>query len=368
MRIKPFKALYPDMNLVPNADPFFEVMKQEFPQYLKNSFFERTSLPGFFLYEIKGHSYNATGLIASTSVKDIQENKILKHENTLAKKEQQMLDLALQRNAMIKPVLLAHPNIPDLDKIYDEIKQSKAFLEIPFKEEKSIHRVWHITDKKYIDSIHKLFAKEINKSYIADGHHRVSTGILLNGARKNTKAQFGDLLSIYFSFENLKIYDYNRVVSILKEISPTKLMVKISKYMDMKPLKELRKPKKKHEIVMAIAGESFSLKWKKKYLIEKEAPDHIVLDARLLNTFIFRRIMKMKDIRNDTRITYTGGNEGVEGIRQQLLRDDYAVGFLLYPITEQELRKVADKGSTLPPKSTWFEPRIKNAIISQEFE
>lgn len=367
MRIKAFKALYPDMNLVPSPDSFFGVMKQEFPHYLKNSFFKRTSTASIFLYEIKEPTITSTGIIVSTSVKDIKDNNILKHEKTLAKREQQMLDLALQRNAMIKPVLLAHKHINELDDIYKACKKEKAFFTIHFADENSDHTVWQISDKSKIQEINKIFKEQIKKSYIADGHHRVSTGILLNGTRKNTQAEFGDLLSIYFSFNNLKIYDYNRVISILKEISPVRLMAELSTYFKIKTLKHIRKPSVKHEITMIIGNECYSLVWKSKYLIDLEG-DEVILDARLLNEFVFTQMMKVKDVRNDNRILYVGGNEGIDGMKQNLLRDDYAVGFMLFPISEAELRQVADKDSTLPPKSTWFEPRIKNAIISQEFE
>lgn len=367
MRIKPFKALFPDMDLVPSPDSFFDVMKYEFPHYLKNSFFKLVSEPGYYVYEIKQKDQISTGIVASTSVKDIFDEKILKHENTIAKKEQQMLDLALQRHAMIKPVLLAHTHSKKLEEIYQEVKKGKRFMSITFEDEHSEHNLWYVTNKKWIQTLHNIFKSDVPSVYIADGHHRVSTGILLNATRKNTQTQFGDLLSVYFSFKNLRIYDYNRVVSILKEISAVKLMAKLSKLFHIRPIKQLRKPKEKFEVVMMIGQEAYSLKWKKKYLIATEI-DQVILDARLLNKFVFDNIMHIKDIRNDNRINYIGGVEGIDGIKTQMFKDDYAVAFLLFAVSEKELKQIADKGSTLPPKSTWFEPRIKNAIISQLFE
>ena len=367
MRIKPFKALFPDMDLVPSADSFFAVMKFEFPHYLKNSFFKLTSEPGYYIYEIKQRGQICTGIIASTSVKDIYDHKILKHENTIAKKEQQMLDLALQRHAMIKPVLLAHKHSKKLEAIYTEVKSGKLFLSINFEEEESEHKLWIVKNKNTIQKLHDIFKADVPVAYIADGHHRVSTGILLNATRKNTQTQFGNILSVYFSFKNLQIYDYNRVVSILKEISSVKLMAKLSKLFHIKTIKNIRKPKEKYEITMMMGEEAYSLKWKKKYLVAT-TNDEVILDARLLNKFVFDKIMKIKNVRTDNRISYIGGVEGIEGIKSRMFKDDYSVAFLLFPVSEKELKQIADKGSTLPPKSTWFEPRIKNAIISQFFE
>ena len=365
MRIKPFKALYPNMKLVPAAEYFFGVMKQEFPGYLKKGFFKRTKHKYLFIYQIVTKTKTSTGLIASTSVDDILEDKILKHEHTIAKKEQQMMDLALQRNAMIKPVLLAHKRVEGLTKIYEQVCKGKPFLTIPFKEEKSKHYVWKVNEK-HSSEIIKLFKKNVQKSYIADGHHRVSTGMLLNKTKMNTNAEFGDLLSIYFSFDQLEIFDYNRVVSILKEISPVQLMSQLSKYFKIKPLQKLSKPTKKHRIIFLIGSEVYQLKWKEKFV--QQVDDEILLDAGLLNEYIFENIMGVKDVRTDSRISYIGGTEGVEGVKASLIKNDYAVGFILYPVQKEELTKLADRRLTLPPKSTWFEPRIKNAIISQEFE
>lgn len=367
MRIEPFKALYPDMKMVPKADSFFSVMKREFPYYLKNSFFKRTKEPHLYLYQIEQSGFKSLGLVASTSVLDIKENKILKHEKTIAMKEQQMLDLALQRNAMIKPVLLAHEPNSKLTEIYKEVQLKKIFLEIDFKDEKATHKIWKISKPELIKQIVNIFDGKFKKSYIADGHHRVSTGTLLHQNKKQSNIGYGNLLSIYFSFDDLLIYDYNRVVSILREISPSVLVAKLSKFFKIKIIKNFRKPKEKHEIIFSIHNEVYQLNWKKKYLTA-HGEDNLVLDARLLNIYVFGEIMGIHDVRNDGRISYIGGVLGVEGVRKQMLKNDNSVGFLLYPIQKDELKHVADSGSTLPPKSTWFEPRIKNAILAQEFE
>lgn len=353
------------MKMVPSAESFFGVMKQEFPHYLKNSFFKRTKEPCLYLYEIESSDIKAYGLVTSTSVNDILDNKILKHEHTLAKKEQQMLDLALQRNAMIKPVLLAHKHNKKLQNIYAQIAKRDPFLTIPFTEENAIHKIWKIKQLDRIKNIQKLFKDEIPKVYIADGHHRVSTGILLNKTKVNTKAEFGDLLSIYLSFEHLKIYDYSKIVSILKEITPVQLITKLSKFFDIKPIDKVKIPKKKHRITFLIGKEVYQLKWKRKFI---DLDQDIILDAELLNKHIFSEIMGIHDARTDQRIKNIGGKEGAEAVISSLLKDDYAIGFILFPVTKKELMGIANKGETLPPKSTWFEPRIKNAIISQEFE
>ncbi len=364
MNIKPFKALYPNLKLVPSPDSFFAVMRKEFPHYLKNGFFKRTKSPNILLYKITSNAKACYGLICSTDVNDIHDGKVLKHENTIASKEQQMLDLALQRSAMIKPVLLGHPHHQDLQDLYHEIEKGKVFLSIELKDEKSLHEIWKIKDEAIQQAIIDMFSTSIQQCYIADGHHRVSTGILLNKSKKNT-IEYGDLLSIYMSFNDLQIYDYSRVVTILNEISPVSLISQLSKYFKIKPLKKLIKPREKHEITMLIGKEVFRLKWKKKYIQSKKA---VILDAELLNEYVFKNIMDIKDVRFDSRIKYIGGTKNSKEMKAEILKNDYAIGFMLYPVHPEELMTLADAGETLPPKSTWFEPRIKNAIIAQEFK
>ncbi len=364
MNIKPFKALYPDLKLVPSPDSFFNVMKKEFHHYLRNGFFKRTKNPNLFLYKISRNDNHSFGLVCSTDVNDILNGFVLKHENTIASKEQQMLDLALHRNAMIKPVLLGHKHNIPLHNIYLDIEKNKPFLSIELKDEKSIHKLWKIKNDIHINSITEIFATNITKSYIADGHHRVSTGILLNKSRKNN-IEYGDLLSIYMSFNDLHIYDYSRVVTILNEITPVKLMGMLAKYFKIKPIEKVKKPKEKFEITMLLGKEVFRLKWKKKFI---SSTREVILDAELINEHIFKDVMKIKNVRFDSRIQYIGGVHNNKEVKAEILKNDYAIGFMMFPVQPEELMELADAGETLPPKSTWFEPRIKNAVIAQEFK
>lgn len=366
MKVKEFKALYPALKLIASPDSFFGSQKKQFPHYVRGGFFKRTNKKFFYVYEIIQDGKSRLGLVATTDIEDILENHILKHENTLAEKEQQMMHLVMQRNAMIKPVLLAHKKNKELNTLYKEVrKQGKVFMDIYFENEKAHHKIYKVLDEDLTQKISRAFL-DIPQVYIADGHHRVSTGLLLYKNKNANNSRYSELLSIYFGFDQLRIYDYNRTVSILKEISATQLMARLSQYFTIHSLEKPQKPKNKHEICFMIQEEAYLLKWKKPFLAKpKKSP--VLLDAELLDKFIFGEIMHIKDVRHDSRLSYTSGVEGISGIEKILLKDDYAVGFMLYPVAAEELMKVAEAGLTLPPKSTWFEPRVKNAVISQEF-
>ena len=242
MKIKEFEALYPDMDLVASPDSFFGSQKKEFPYYKAGGFYNRMDKPNVYVYQISNDEITRTGLVATTAMEDVIEGHIKKHENTLAEKEQKMLRLVLQRDAMIKPVLLAHDENPNLLSLYYEIIDSQEpFMDIYFEIEQTRHRLYKVSKPSVLQRIKDYFAK-MDSVYIADGHHRVSTGLILYKNKNKTDKNYSDLLSVYFGFEQLSIYDYNRVVSILKEISPTVLMAKLSKYFNIELLDKPQKP------------------------------------------------------------------------------------------------------------------------------
>lgn len=366
MKISGFQALIPNLDMIASPDSFFGSQKKEFPNYNKNGFYGRSKGNFLYVYLIEHENQSRYGIVAATNIKDIQEGKVLKHENTLAEKEQQMLHLILQRKAMIKPVLLAHDQNSELTNIYKKVALSEpCALDIYFEKEKARHKLFKIKNEATIQQIIQCF-ESFDNVYVADGHHRISTSLTLHKNKKQNQFKADELLTVYFGFDQLTIYDYNRVVSILKEKTPTQLIAKLSKYFNVKVLSKAKKPERKHDICFMINDEAYMLSWKPKYIKEYKATNEVVLDAELLDIFVFGEILKIEDVRQDSRLKYVSGVEGVAGVRKLILKDDYAVGFMLYPVKKSELRRVADAGLTLPPKSTWFEPRIKNGVISKE--
>lgn len=365
MKIFPFQAIYPNAELITSPDSFFGMMKMEFPEFYKNGFFNRTAEEAFYVYEIQKGNRSRLGLISTTSIKDFENNKVLKHENTLAPKEQQMMHLTVQRKAMIKPVLLAYNGKKELTALLTSFKEKKPLISTRFEETNELHSVWKVSEPTDMEKIKKEF-EGISKAYIADGHHRSAISVRFKQNKNSSSGlKFNNLLSVYFSFQELDIYDYNRAINILSEITPLRLMAKLSKLFKIKYLKKKRKPKAKHEIVMLIKGEYYSLKWKEDVL-QKYADQKVLLDTFLLQELVLEKIMKIEDVREDRRIKYIEGTLGLEGIRDAMKSEYSWVGFAMFPVQANEIRIIADNNLTLPPKSTWFEPRIKNGLISQD--
>ncbi len=369
MRIFPFQALYPKMELVTSPSSFFGTIKHQYPQFVKSGFFKKSSKEGIYVYQIKSKKAKHVGIIATTDITEIVEDNILKHENTLAAKEQSMMQLLLERQAMIKPVLLGYNNVKEIDEFTDRVMSSaKPDLKIKFEVERQIHSLWQVSDGDRVEKIRQLFLKKVPQSYIADGHHRCSTTLKLYETNKVKSSGHGagGILSVYFPFKELKIYDYNRIVELMTFMGPIEFMAALSKYLQIQKIDEPSRPQKKYEMTMFMHGSWYLLKWKKK-ILKKYKSEKIVLDASLFNEWILNKILGVKDVRTDIRIKYVEGTLGAQGVVEKALKNPENVGFCLYPVTDDEIKQIADDRKTLPPKSTWFEPRIKNGLIVQEF-
>jgi len=371
MNITPFQAIYPKVDLITSPESFFNSMKYQFEEFYKSGFFDKSPQEALYVYRIKNKNTGlvSLGIVCSTNVEDLINNKILKHEKTLAAKEQQMMRLILQRQAYIKPVLLTYPDVAPLNSFLEKITVStEPFMRLPFGEEDEIHELWKIIDGSQIEKVRKIFESKIKCAYVADGHHRCSTTQILYSSKEleNAKQKFSNILTIYIPESQLIIWDFNRVVDILDQIPTVSLITKLSKVCKLKELKRGRKPKRKFEITMCVKNNWYSIKWKKKVL-EQFKDESVLLDVKLFNQFILNEICQINNVRTDSRISYFSGKDGVGELEEQVKKSSKKIAFAFYPVHASELMAIADKLETLPPKSTFFEPRLKNGIVSMEF-
>ena len=366
MNIKPFKGVFPKVDLITSPGSFFSNIKYQYIEYRNSGFYTPTKKQGYFIYRIKTEGRSHTGLLCTTAVTDLKKNAILKHEQTLAAKEQQMMHLLLQRRALVKPVLLGYNPVDDLPEYLKYLaKANKPDIKVNFKSAKEQHLIWKIYDKGDIARINASF-KKLKRAYIGDGHHRTTTIALLNDSEDLGKEaqKYSHLLTGYFPFKELDICDFNRVVDITDIMPSSLFMAKLSELFKIKNLKKKRKPLSKHTVTFFIDNEWYEMKWRSKFLDTKK--NKHVLDADLINKFVFGDILNISDVRLDMRIKYFGGTEPLEKIEKQTKKYHFGVGICIYPVTTEELTAIADKNETLPPKSTWFLPRLKSGIIAKD--
>ncbi len=368
MRILPFQALYPNLDFITSSDSFFDSVKEEYGDYLTDGFFHSADQEGIYLYRIESRKQKFTGLIANIDIENYLEGRIKKHEQTLTEKEQIQIQLLMKRNAIIKPVLLGYRKKNLIDQWLE--KQSEAhppFLKTYFEKKEETHSLWQITDPTELQYIQELFARLVPHTYIADGHHRITTSAILHQRMiaRSQKSPYNRLFCALFASNQLNILNFNRVIDGLHDISATRFMAQIAALFKIKPLDEPAYPQRKHELTLFMEKEWYRLRWRKSVL--KNYKNHkVTLDTMLLNEKVLRDIFGIKDVRNDHRIEYVGGALGLDGIRQKTLQSKYNVGFCLYPVQWKEMTTLVDAGEVLPPKSTWFEPRMKSGLIMYE--
>ena len=368
MKIHPFKAQFPRMEYITSADSFFGTVKERYPDYIKSGFFESSTEEALYVYQIADGERIYTGLVGCLEINEYFENHIKKHEHTLPAKEQQQIELLLSRGAAVKPVLLTYENVASIDEYLISKTNKAPSFSINFEEEQQKHHFWCVKDPAEIKSLEALFKKEVKRMYVADGHHRIAATSFLhnNQLQRKGKSNYGCLFCAFLPLSQLKIWEFNRIVTALDKITPTRLMAEFSKLFEIEVLKTGRKPLKKHEMTLFVNQEWYALKWKKEVLGEK-IPNGFRLDADRFNQVVFQDILGIEDTRNSERIENIEGFKEVRKIEKRAIKTPNSFAICFFPIEKQAYQLYSDQEKMLPPKSTWFEPRMKNGVIVMEY-
>src|SRR5688572_21809102 len=260
MKIHPFHAIYPNVDLIASPDSFFATVRDDFNQYLQNGFFNEAGDLAYYIMEIKSGNKIHSGLVVALDVMDYSKGKIVRHEKTIASSEQDMLKLLLQRGAMVKPVLLCHPEIKEIKSETLRLKKKKKpFLSLATTSGLHEYRLYKISQTEGAELVN-LYKTLVPKVYIADGHHRCSTGEKLFRLQGDKKGKdYSLILAALFSFDQLDILDYNRVVELPYHLKLTKFMAQVSHVGSLQHLDQPMKPLKKHDITMCMQDEWYQL-------------------------------------------------------------------------------------------------------------
>ena len=318
----------------------------------------------YYIYELTMNGRVQDGLVACASIDDYQNGIIKEHEKTREEKEQDRIRHVDACNAQTGPIYLAYRARTVINEIILAKKQEEALYD--FVSEDGIrHRVFRIDGKEQIEALQNEFAK-IEKIYIADGHHRAASAVkvglkrrALNENYDGTEA-FNYFLSVLFADEQLMIMDYNRVVKDLNGHTPEVFLNKVSELFEVTQDEGGdHHPTKKGEFTMHLEG-----KWYRCVVKEEDRSTHPVegLDVSVLQNKLLTPILGIGDPRIDTRIDFVGGIRGLEELERRV-SEDAQVAFAMYPTSIQELFAVADERLLMPPKSTWFEPKLRSGLF-----
>jgi uncharacterized protein (DUF1015 family) len=366
MQIKPLKALFARTSLIGSATDFCEKAKISYQENLESGLFDQVETDSFFVYQIDNGLSKKIGLVGLNHVDDFLKGRIKKHEDTLSERELEQKEVFLRLKAILKPILVTHAPVPVLTNWLNHYAHAHIpLLSAHFSKGAAVHRFWAVSQAEDIAFLQSVFAQNITETYIADGHHRTTTTALLHldPTFRSSGLDLSQLFCAWFASDQLDILDYNRVVEGVKKIGQAKLMALLSKIFEIDVLEKPRKPAKKHELVMSLGKDWYALRWHK-FVLEEAPKGSETLDTDLLNRLVINKIFDIVDVRNDTRITYVDGGKGLDGLKKVVRhhRTD-RVGFAFFPVTFEDLTRMADAGENLPPKSTYFEPRMKSGLL-----
>ena len=319
----------------------------------------------YYVYAQTMEGRTQYGLVMCAHTDDYAEGKIKKHELTRKDKEDDRMIHVRIQNANIEPVFFAYPENAEVNAIVDKYVAQEA--EYNFTAADGFgHHFWVIDDDADIQRITELFA-EMPAFYVADGHHRTAAAARVGAEkREQNPAHTGEeeynwFMTVAFPDNQLHIIDYNRVVKDLNGLSPEQLIEAISEDFDVKEEgTEIYKPGKLHEFSMYLGGKWYSMVAKDGRYDDNDPIG--VLDVTILSNLVLDKILGIKDLRTDKRIDFVGGIRGLGELSDRVDSGEMAVAFALYPVSMKQLIDIADSGNIMPPKTTWFEPKLRSGL------
>ena len=345
----------------------YEKAKSLYEDFKNKGIYEKDNEDGYYLYELTMNGRSQIGIVGLASVDDYLNDIIKKHENTREEKEIDRIKHVDTVNAQTGPIFLAYKKNDDLKKIISENISAAPIYD--FVSDDGIgHRVWKV-DKAYNEQIRECF-ENIESLYIADGHHRAASAVKVALKRRQNEndpnAEFNHFLSVIFDERQLHILPYNRIVLDLNGKSVEEVMDLIAENFDVKESPVLEEIGDRGEFGMLVKDKFYILSAKKKVLDSVLGDVIKSLDVSILQDLVLDPIFGIKDPRTDERIKFAGGIRGVGYLKSEIDNKRGEVAFLMYPTSMEELFAVADENKLMPPKSTWFEPKLRSGIFIHE--
>ena len=350
----------------PGSEERLEKVKAKYLQFVKDGVFKKDEQPSYYIYQQQKEGYMYTGIIGCSSIDDYFKGVIKIHEQTLTEREEKLMHYLEVCDFNAEPVLFSYPddkNIEDITKKIIESEPANDFTTTDMVR----HKLWVVNKLEDIEIIKNSFSK-IQAIYIADGHHRSASSALLGKLRKannpthNGNEAYNFYLGVFFPESQLKIFDFNRVVKDLNNLSIDEFLYQLSKKFNLTKIgEEIYKPTKKHNFSMYLEGIWYSLDAKKE-IIHNEEPVGS-LDASILTEQILSPILNIRDLKTDKRIGFVSGIKGMKELKNQVDNCNFKVAFGLFPVEMKQLKHIADTNNSMPPKTTWVEPKMRSGLV-----
>jgi uncharacterized protein (DUF1015 family) len=341
----------------------YEQAKENLAAFVKRDVLFRESKDCYYIYQLIMHGRSQTGLVCVSSVDDYENDIIKKHEFTRPEKELDRINHIKTAGAQTGNVFLAYRNNESLDTLIENWKKTKTAVYDFIADDQIQHAIWVVNDASVIQNISSIFEHEIPCTYIADGHHRAASAAKVRAALGANATKNADyFLTTLFPSNQLYIMDYNRVVKDLNGLTPASFIEAVAVKFDVERLdKEPFKPAALHELGMYVNGSWYKLTAKAGTYTEDPIG---VLDVTILQNNILDALLGISDPRTDARVDFVGGIRGLQVLADRVDNGQFAAAFSLYAVTIDQLFAIADTGNVMPPKSTWFEPKLRDGLLT----
>ena len=372
------KSLYhiikPEINFAPGTDEHDErvygAAVEQLKKFREKGWLVQDNEEKYYVYAQTMNGHTQYGLVVAAWVEDYMAGRIKKHELTRRDKEEDRMKHVRILNANMEPVFFAYPHRDDLDAIVAKVCQNEPEYDFVAAPEGFRHTFWLISERDVIEKITSIFA-EIPAMYIADGHHRSAAAARVGDEKKKNnpnhtgKEEYNYFLAVCFPDNQLNVIDYNRVVRDLNGLTEEQFLDALRADFEVEDKgTEIYKPCKLHNFSLYLGGHWYSLSAKAGRFDDNDPIG--VLDVTISSNLILDKILGIKDLRSDRRIDFVGGIRGLGELKRRVDSGEMKVALALYPVTMQQIINIADSGNIMPPKTTWFEPKLRSGLVVHE--
>ena len=363
--VKPEVDLPPDVDLY--SDEVYQTGRENLKKLIDEGIFFQDEAENLYVYAQTMNGKTQYGLVGCASVRDYLDNVIRKHELTRPDKEEDRRKHIRVSNFNAEPVFFAYPDHEEIDRIVAGIVKEQPVYD--FKAEDGIaHQVWTISDPDTVKRLEELFAAEVPYTYVADGHHRTAAAAGVGGERKESdpdhdgNEEYNFFLAVLFPANQLTIIDYNRVVKDLNGLSDEEFLTKLKESFEVADQgNQIYKPSALHDFGLYLSGNWYSMKAKAGTFNDDDPIGK--LDVTVLSEQVLGPLLDITDLRKSKRIDFVGGIRGLKELERRVDSGEMKAAFALYPVSMEQLMEIADTGNIMPPKTTWFEPKLRSGLV-----
>jgi len=354
-----------------HSQEVYDKVVENFNMFKEKKWLMQEETEKFYIYAQTMDGRTQYGIVGCAHIDDYMNNNIKKHELTRKDKEEDRMIHVRITNANVEPVFFSYSANPKIDAIVNKIINEQA-PEYDFVADEGFgHHFWVINDASINKEIAEIFEKEIPALYVADGHHRTAAAALVGGEKRDNNPnhtgneEYNYFMAVIFPDNQLKIIDYNRVIKDLNGLTKEKLITALNETFDVEVMSaDIYTPSKLHEFSMYLDGLWYKLNAKTGTYNDNDPIG--VLDVTILSNLVLDKILGIKDLRTDKRIDFVGGIRGLGELKRRVDNGEMAVAFALYPVSMKQLIDIADTGNIMPPKTTWFEPKLRSGLVIHE--